>query len=104
MVFDQWQEWDLLDYPTGSFFVSPGDYPPVTLCTQGIRCTFAEVLQHYPDIAINPTGPSPENDGSGWGFIGVMVGSGEGTVDADFDAITIEVPGSQYNFNFEPDS
>jgi hypothetical protein len=104
VVFDQWQKWDLLTYATGSFFLSPGDYPPVTECTQGIRCTFAEVLEKYPGIAINPTGPSPDNDGSGWGFIGVMVGSGEGTVIGNFDAVTIEVPGSQYNFNFEPNS
>lgn len=104
VVPGQWQEWDPINDTNKRFFVSPGDYPPVTLCTQSSRCTFTEVLQNYPGIAINPIGPSPENSGSGWGFVGVMVGSGEGIVDANFDAVTIAVPGSQYNFNFEPNS
>ncbi|MCA9863980.1 MAG: hypothetical protein KC432_13200 [Thermomicrobiales bacterium] len=99
-----WQQWNLLDPANAWFFLSKGGYPDVPHCTQSARCTFPEVLAHYPGIAINPTGPSPDNDGAGWGFIGVMVGSGEGVVDANFDAVTIEVPGSQYNFNFEPNS
>lgn len=104
VVPGEWQQWDLLDPANAWFFISKGGYPDVPHCTQSARCTFPQVLANYPGIAINPVGPSPDNDGAGWGFIGVMVGSGEGTVDADFDAVRVGVPGSQYSFNFQPNS
>jgi hypothetical protein len=100
----EWQQWDLLDPANAWFFISKGGYPDVPHCTQSARCTFPQVLEHYPGIAINPVGPSPDNNGAGWGFIGVMVGSSEGVVNSNFDEVIIEVPGTQLIYNFEPSS
>lgn len=105
VVPGEWQEWNVLDPSRPWFFLSKGDYQdPVTHCTQGVRCTFPEVLQKYPGIAINPVGPSPSNNGSGWGLIGIMVGSGEGVVNSTFDKVTVEANGTTYVFNFDPSS
>lgn len=104
VVQDEWQQWNVLDPSRAWFFISKGGYPDVPHCTQPARCTFPEVLQHYPGIAINPVGPSPENNGSGWGLIGVMVGSGEGVVNATFDDVRVAATGVEYRFNFDPNS
>jgi hypothetical protein len=108
VVPGEWQEWNLLDSANNppSFFVGKGEHPNVPFCTQSIRCTFAQVLEHYPNIAINPVGPSPSNEGAGWGFIGAMVGSFEGAVNANVDGITIAVEGSGSRtiYNFERNS
>lgn len=110
VVKGEWQEWDLMDSVGNlpAFRLGKGTHPNVPHCSGSGTdwCTFAQVIEHYPNIAINPIGPSPDNPGTGWGFIGAMVGSGEGAVDAYVDGITVAVKGTGTRtiYNFEPSS
>lgn len=103
----EWQTWNVLDQSHGAAWGVTKDFnnPTDETCRLGKNaCTLQEVLVAFPGIRINTMGPSPDNDGAGWGLIGFKVGSGEGAVDANVDALAIKVAGENTTtvFTFEP--
>ncbi len=106
---DEWQNWNLLDPAHGQAWGLTKDFNNVDddRCRLGTEwCSLEEILGIFPGLRINPTGPSPDNDGAGWGIIGMKVGSGEGAVNANVDAVTVKSTNDSATtvFNFEPSS
>lgn len=108
----QWQTWDTLDDAAGTgtgnwYFTRSGtpinDGGSGGVCPDSDRCTFAEVLEAFPDIRIHPVGAA--GNGAGLGFIGLKVGSGDSNLDTNVDALKIKLKGEKLQiFNFEPNS
>lgn len=106
-----WVTVDLLaDNGTGNWFFTCATARPVCransggLCTQADFCNFSEIVAAFPNIGIHSVGE--EGTGAGFGLIGMKVGSGEGAVDANVDAVRIKLEGAGQNtvvYNFEPD-
>lgn len=93
----------LLDNGTGNWFFSR-QASSDGKCPLGDPCNLSEILADFPNIGIHPIGE--EGTGAGFGFIGMKVGSGEGAVDANVDAVKIKLEGADQNtvvYNFEPD-
>jgi hypothetical protein len=79
---------------TGNWFLTPA--AGVAQCPLANPCTFSEVLGFFPNIGIHR---------GDFGFIGFKVGSGEGPVDANVDALEIKLDGAGASttvYDFEP--
>lgn len=93
----------LADTSTGNWFFSR-QASSGGKCPLSNPCNFSEILADFPNIGIHSIGE--EGTGAGFGFIGMKVGSGEGAVDANVDAVRIKLEGAGQNtivYNFEPD-
>lgn len=93
----------LLDNGTGNWFFSR-QTSSGGKCPLSNPCNLSEILADFPNIGVHPIGE--QGTGAGFGFIGMKVGSGEGAVDANVDAVKVKIAGANQNtvvYNFEPD-
>lgn len=92
----------LADNGTGNWYFTRSAQSFDNKCPLSDPCNFSEILAQFPNIRIHP---DTSGTAVGNGFIGFKVGSGEGAVDANVDALRIKIQGDETTtvFNFEPE-